>query len=609
MVSILKKRIGQVFSLALVVTLVIAMAVPAHADVSDAAGYVVGEFWDMMTGKEYDMYFDYWKNFVGYLAGEECPSSPDKYHHGNVPVGGIGVFGSGGTDDNGKFVWHTCDYCGEQFKVYASDLQQSYDAQVAELPATGYQSDGSLLWSPKIEKVYIYYHHTNLGRLYYYCPHYSGVTNTLSCSPTFDCVNNTITILPASGESTFPCEQLFLTYSDVYPINGYYSRVRSLSVADTYTYASGASNTFYGYYSAETDSELCTGGREFSTSSTSIRLGYTGSKTYEVINYYPVVYKVVPSFSSDTPINVYTINSRPTSITGDYGIIGDNGQIIKVEGDKIVNETNNTYINPATGTTDTITDWSYDYSTRTYTLTLGGGTTTTVTYGDENVVIKEGDTTYNVYYLVNGSGSENPAPGPDVPDVCDHTWTETSRTDPTCITAGKVTSTCSKCNQTKTETIPATGHSWVVDRTVQTTYDEEGNLLQQGYTIYSCSVCGEQYKDMEGTGPPGQEEEKSIWEKIGDLIGTIAGGFLGLIEAVLGKLLDALVSLAEMLMGKLKTVVETVLSIFDEVPALFGGFLDFLGAIFPFLPPEITTILTFGVIAIIFIGILKAVRR
>lgn len=320
--------------------------------------------------------------------------------------------------------------------------------------------------------------------------------------------------------------------------------------------------------------------------------------------YFPV-FEVIPdtALSSD----IYTINSRPTSITGDYGIIGDNGQIIKVEGDKIVNETNNTYYNPSTGETTAITDWSYNYEDRSYTVTTEAGDTVTITYGDENVVIKEGDTTYNIYYLINGSGSEDP--GPDVPPTCDHTWTETGRTEPTCTTAGKVTSTCSKCNQTKTETIPATGHSWVVDRTVQTEYDEEGNLLQQGYTIYSCSVCGEQYKDMEGTGPPGQEEEKSIWEQIGDLIGTIAGGFLGLIEAVLGKLLDALTSLAEMLMGKLKTVVETVLSIFDEVPALFGGFLDFLGAIFPFLPPEITTILTFGVIAVVFIGILKAVRR
>lgn len=224
--------------------------------------------------------------------------------------------------------------------------------------------------------------------------------------------------------------------------------------------------------------------------------------------------------------DTYNIQSRPTSITGDYGIIGDNGQIIKVEGDKIVNKTNNTIYNPATGETHTMSDWSYNYSDRSYTVTLEGGDTVSVTYGDENVTIQEGDTTYNIY------GSDTPGP-----EVCDHTWTETSRTDPTCSTPGKVISTCSKCNQTKTETIPAAGHSWAVDRTVQTTYDEEGNLLQQGYTIYSCSVCGEQYKDMEGTGPPGGEGEKSIWEKLGDLIGSGFGGIIEIIEAILGKIL------------------------------------------------------------------------
>ena len=319
--------------------------------------------------------------------------------------------------------------------------------------------------------------------------------------------------------------------------------------------------------------------------------------------------KFTPAPSVDINFDTtYNINSRPTSITGDYGIIGDNGQIIKVEGDKIVNETNNTIYNPATGETHTMSDWSYNYEDRSYTVTTEAGDTVTITYGDENVTIKEGDTIYNIYCLVDGSGSENPGPGSG-PEVCDHTWTETSRTDPACSTPGKVISTCSKCNQTKTETIPATGHSWVIDRTVQTTYDEEGNLLQQGYTIYSCSDCGEQYKDMEGTGPPGPEGEKSIWEKIGDFFGTIGGGFIDIINAIAGKLLDALISLAEMMMEKFKTIVETILSIFDEVPALFGGFLNFLAAIFPFLPPEITTILTFGVIAITFIGILKAVRR
>ena len=60
---------------------------------------------------------------------------------------------------------------------------------------------------------------------------------------------------------------------------------------------------------------------------------------------------------------------------------------------------------------------------------------------------------------------------------------------------------------------------------------------------------------------------------------------------------------------KLSTVVEAVLSIFEEVPAMFGGFLAFLTAMFPFLPPEIITLLTFGIAAVVFIGIIKALRR
>ena len=64
-----------------------------------------------------------------------------------------------------------------------------------------------------------------------------------------------------------------------------------------------------------------------------------------------------------------------------------------------------------------------------------------------------------------------------------------------------------------------------------------------------------------------------------------------------------------MLMGKVKDVVEVVLSVLDEVPKLFDGFLNFLGVVFPFIPPEITLLLTFGIIAVVFIGIIKALRR
>lgn len=501
----MKKRVGQVFSLALAVVLMIAMAIPAHADVSDAAGYVVGEFWDMMTGKEYDMYFDYWKNFVGYLAGEECPSSPDKYHHGNVPVGGIGVFGSGGTDDNGKFVWHTCDYCGEQFKVYASDLQQSYDAQVEELPATGYNSAGRLIWHSYYGFSGSGFVLSNTSALYFidfsrlpYKRSSGALTERLELLSEEKCLKFSHFRSDSSSYYLYGAVSFKLKA----PISGTYFLMNTPYCVSSGVKTDGSLGSLSKDYSKGSSGHYLVG-ESFSTPSVknhSSTTNYVSGVTYIYFPYY----EIVPDSSIDgTSGDTYNITSRPTSITGDYGIIGDNGQIIKVEGDKIVNETNNTYINPATGTTDTITDWSYDYSTRTYTLTLGGGTTTTVTYGDENVVIKEGDITYNIYYLVNGSGSENPDPGPDVPGSCNHQWSETSTTPATCTVPGSRTLTCSLCNETKTETIPAPGHKWTIKQEVKTEYDEEGNKTQDGYTIFECSVCGEQYKSTDGGAPPG----------------------------------------------------------------------------------------------------------
>jgi len=352
---------------------------------------------------------------------------------------------------------------------------------------------------------------------------------------------------------------------------------------------------------------------------------------YYAVSVPSVSFRVVPDDISIVRGDTYNISSRPTSITGDYGIIGDNGQITKVEGNTIVNETNNTYYNPATGVTAPITGWSYDYTDRSYTVTMESGDTATITYGDENVSIVEnkvngGDTVvnnYTVYYMVAGSGSDTPTPAPTPtlppaptpsPSVCPHNWKETSRTEATCTTPGQVLYTCSQCGDTCTEELKATGHTWQVLRTVQTAYDEEGNLTQQGYTIYQCSVCGEQYKDDQGTGPPGGsggsgEDKETIWDKLGNLVGSFFKGILGMVEAVLSKILDALTALCEMIMEKLRAVVEVVLSVFDEVPKLFGGFLDFLGAVFPFLPSELMLLLTFGVIVIVAIGIIKALRR
>lgn len=309
------------------------------------------------------------------------------------------------------------------------------------------------------------------------------------------------------------------------------------------------------------------------------------SSNYSSLSVYFPVYEVIPDSAIDISSGgQYNITTRPTTITGgNYGIVGDNGQITTItDNSTIVNETNNTYYNPATGSTTPIVDWSYDYGDRTYNVTLEGGDTVQVTYGDENITIQEGDTNYIILYMVNGTGGNNPNPGPT---ACVHSWRESSRIEPGCTSPGRVVYTCSSCGQTKSETLKALGHTWQVERTVNTTYDENGSVIQQGYTIYQCSVCGEQYKDTDSTGPP----QGSDFDD---------GG--------LGEFLD---DLAKNLLNGLSSAVDLILGFFQAIPRLFGGFLDFLSAMFPYLPDDVVMLFSFGMAAVVFIGILRWLRR
>lgn len=325
------------------------------------------------------------------------------------------------------------------------------------------------------------------------------------------------------------------------------------------------------------------------------------SLEYSVLSAYLFgpTFEVVPdtAISGDT----YATTTRPTSISGgNYGIVGDNGQITKVEDNStIINETNNTYYNPATGATVPITNWSYDYSDRSYKVTLESGDTATITYGDENITIQEGDTVYNIYYLIDGSGSGNPP--------CEHDWQASDATPPTCTLPGKASYVCSKCQQTKTETLPALGHDWQVKQTVTTQYDEEGNLVQQGYTIFECSACHEQYKSPDGTIPPGggsgtdpggDEEGEGFLSwllgKLGELLGTIGNGILNLLQTALEKIFGGLIDLVNSLFENLAKLVD-----------LFGTVGEAFRVLWSWLPPEIIAILVAGVSIFVFVALLK----
>ena len=100
-------------------------------------------------------------------------------------------------------------------------------------------------------------------------------------------------------------------------------------------------------------------------------------------------------------------------------------------------------------------------------------------------------------------------------DVSPHTWDSgTITTAPTCTKAGKKTYSCTKCDATKIEPIPATGHSWKSDWTSDATHhwyecdnkncDVTDNAGKKGYAEHSggkatctqnavCEVCKAEY--------------------------------------------------------------------------------------------------------------------
>ena len=83
------------------------------------------------------------RKVIGYaFDGMVCPNTEDGYHRATSyeeykkPLIGDPYYSC------------ICEHCGHTFKAYETDLKQSYETQVSEMPATGYNSEGRLIWNP-----------------------------------------------------------------------------------------------------------------------------------------------------------------------------------------------------------------------------------------------------------------------------------------------------------------------------------------------------------------------------------------------------------------------------------------------------------------------------
>lgn len=579
----MKKGVFRLCAGLLAAVLLSLAVVPCYAESDKYTS--TGTFWQAVADK---WYFNgtVIPAIIGTVSDKVCSESGDKKHHGSL---------KSYEQNPDKSYTAICDFCSAEFPVYDADLSAAYDSYVATLQNPVIQSGRSLYCYPSsfgnitrvtsladVKQEPVSYNDVSRSQFETYPDpyHISGRGYGLGSVRSYFHLYFQV---PVSGRYYLSWPKDFYT-----PPTGYVYKWGSGNLNDRHSTVYYPSDTYVGPTTSSSsiyfDSSVVYG---FSFHSC-IECQENGWVSYSVFS------ELIPDdeYFSGLVVSSGDINTRPTSITGgNYGIVGDNGQITKVEDNStIVNETNNTYYNPATGTTVPITGWSYDYSDRSYKVTLESGDTATITYGDEYITIKEGDTIYNVYYLIDGSG--NPS--------CEHDWQESSSTDPTCTLPGKVTLSCTKCQQTKTESVPALGHDWQVKQTVTTQYDEEGNLTQQGYTIFECSRCHEQYKSPDGTAPPGggsgtdpggEEGETTIGgliEKLLSGVGSIVGGIIKGLLSLLTKAVEALAGLAELFTTFVGSLVE-----------LWGGFTSFLSAVFPFLPEEFVIIIELGLILMI----------
>lgn len=515
--------------------------------------------------------------------------------------------------------YYVCEYCG---KAYGDALEEAYDEYVETLPTKQVKDGVSFRWVPLSISDFVFSESASEPSFYVYFG------------------SNPIVVTPSH-----PTGEMSNRYGKYVAVLSFgLGLVASQSQCDSKTYMSISYFSLRapraGYYELMSDASIFPYGVDgFYGVGNSISFPTTNKVWDDALILDWPQFWVTPldnffseyDMSADTRVSGCNVSD---SGTGSYGYVQD-GQLYQSTVGTIYNETTNIYQNPVTGETGNVTNWTYDYGDRSYTLTMDEGETVTVTYGDTNVTINDGGTTYNVYYLTEHedipehhyTSSVTLAPTCTGTGVRTYTCTDADCGDtyteiipatghshqfavtmpPTCVNTGVKTFTCSVCGDSYTQSIPATGHTWTVTKTVPNQYDgETGELTQAGYTLYECSTCGEQYRiDAASSG-----ETLPSPSTGGTSIGTGNSGGEALtpdIDSSVGR--GFLATIAHGLTEDLPEVLELISEWFKTVPALYNGYSKFLAASFAWMPPDCVMLLTFSVGMVTVIAICRAMFR
>ncbi|WP_101696664.1 hypothetical protein [Clostridium minihomine] len=141
---------------------------------------------------------------------------------------------------------------------------------------------------------------------------------------------------------------------------------------------------------------------------------------------------------------------------------------------------------------------------------------------------------------------------------------------------------------------------------IQVSYQDDSIVIYEGDSITNVYyyISSDSGSDSSET-PGGGSDSGNSWGIVGDLLGKLITGIASFLGSILSAIISALTSLLSIITDSLGGIVSGILSVFEQFPPLFMGFASFLTAVFPFLPTEITSLLFFGLAAVVFVGILR----
>lgn len=516
------------------ISITFSCVVPAFAASPSVSSEITG-FWESLvhslnqstTGGLPPLNFLF-KYAISSLAPDVCAQSEDGHHHGN-PTGKTYHLES--VEYEAK-----CTVCGELFRVSEDTVSAAYNEYVSTLLSSGVSSAGNLLWQPNWKDA-------TGARSWYSSSNYSFIDPSESYISDFTKIYPDgpyfIWDYPYQVAKVFYCG-----FAEIYfplPITGYYQPLDTECVFISEISEDGVLSersvnwSFVGFNGVAGSSTYRPTGR-FSS---------TGKAHRFYARFSAPVFSIVPA-DQTVVTNNYTVDTRVTNFVGNFYNETTNNYYNNIT---VVNETTNKYYDILSGNYINFKSWTYDYTSRTYILTLDDDTTVAVQFGPDVLTITHPDnTTDTIHYTLPGSGTPEQ---PDTPSGCAHQYVKAVDVAPTCLESGHATYTCSLCADTYEQILPAAGHTWSVKEHVNTVYNEDGSVLVQGHTLYECTVCGEQFWTDSVSPPP-------------DSSGSSILAFLLNFQTWLGAQLELAISKIQVTINNTDVNIENVLNVVIE---------------------------------------------